>query len=274
MPVIDALQRELDGGSGDRIIRLGRWRTRHPQTGPHFPLSYPANFILLARRSSRYIFITVKFASLAYFYESNLVFGLATLIFNGLEIAMHATLEGKCVAEIVFAHPILQALFTFLQMHFLFVNSEVLVEKFGLLARFGFMHLIATNVSLWIRTVVWESANEWLHYLHHQHLHSGLAHSAGSYSAIVASQQVGRPAVYQPSADYAYFDDDEFDSANTLDYASASVGGVRCNQTVELISQSHIRSMVGLYQCFNNNTLGKIWTSSMPHLFPFLVEYK
>ncbi len=50
---------------------------------------------------------------------------MATLIFNGLEIAMHATLEGKCVAEIVFAHPILQALFTFLQMHFLFVNSEV-----------------------------------------------------------------------------------------------------------------------------------------------------
>ena len=53
------------------------------------------------------------------------VFGLATLIFNGLEIAMHATMEGKCVADIVFAHPILQALFTFLQMHFLFVNSEV-----------------------------------------------------------------------------------------------------------------------------------------------------
>lgn len=139
---------------------------------------------------------------------------------------MHATLEGKCVAEIVFAHPILQALFTFLQMHFLFVNSEVLVEKFGLLARFGFMHLIATNVSLWIRTVVWESANEWLHYLHHQHIHSGL-HSAGSYSAIVASHQVGRPAVYQPAADYAYFDDEEFDSANTLDYASGIVRHVR-----------------------------------------------
>ena len=34
-------------------------------------------------------------------------------------------MEGKCVADIVFAHPILQALFTFLQMHFLFVNSEV-----------------------------------------------------------------------------------------------------------------------------------------------------
>ncbi len=91
----------------------------------------------------------------------------------------------------------------------------MLVEKFGLLARFGFMHLIATNVSLWIRTVVWESANEWLHYLHHQQVQSGFGLSP------VAQQQVGRAPVYQPSADYAYFDD-EFDSANTLDYATGA----------------------------------------------------
>ena len=53
------------------------------------------------------------------------VFGLGTLIFTGLEIAMHATMEKNCVENILIAHPILQALFTFLQMHFLFVNSQV-----------------------------------------------------------------------------------------------------------------------------------------------------
>ena len=53
------------------------------------------------------------------------MFGLGTLIFTGLEIAMHATLETKCVDNLLMAHPILQALFTFLQMHFLFVNSQV-----------------------------------------------------------------------------------------------------------------------------------------------------
>ena len=57
------------------------------------------------------------------------VFGLGTLIFIGLEIAMHATMETNCVDDIVIAHPILQALFTFLQMHFLFVNSQVIVER-------------------------------------------------------------------------------------------------------------------------------------------------
>ena len=38
-----------------------------------------------------------------------LVFGLGTLIFNGLEIAMHATMNNKnCVDDVVLAHPILQ----------------------------------------------------------------------------------------------------------------------------------------------------------------------
>lgn len=43
---------------------------------------------------------------------------------------------------------------------------QVIVEKFGMFARFGFMHLVATNLSLWIRTVIWESANEWIHHIH------------------------------------------------------------------------------------------------------------
>lgn len=38
-------------------------------------------------------------------------------------------------------------------------------------------------------------------------------------SGAVAQHQVGRPPIYLPAADYAYFDDD-FDAANTLDVAS------------------------------------------------------
>ena len=30
-----------------------------------------------------------------------------------------------------------------------------------MLARFGFMHLVATNVALWGRLIIWESANDW-----------------------------------------------------------------------------------------------------------------
>ena len=101
---------------------------------------------------------------------------------------MHATMNNTdCINNIVIAHPILQvihsvssmslnvsfqALFTFLQMHFLFVNSTVIVERFGLFARFGFIHLVATNLALWIRIVIWESANEWIHHVYTESINS------------------------------------------------------------------------------------------------------
>ena len=46
-------------------------------------------------------------------------------MFNGLEMAMHSMMEGACLNDVVFVHPVLHGLFTFLQMHFLFVNSQV-----------------------------------------------------------------------------------------------------------------------------------------------------
>lgn len=62
-----------------------------------------------------------------------LVFGLATLVFNGLEMAMHSMMQGaECLSDVVFVHPALHGLFTFLQMHFLFVNSQVKYKKFFL----------------------------------------------------------------------------------------------------------------------------------------------
>ena len=52
-----------------------------------------------------------------------------------------------------------------------------------------------------------------------------------------------------------------------------------CNNTSLLgqalpISQEHLKYVIGLYECFNDNALGKLWTSSMPYLFPFIIEYR
>lgn len=44
--------------------------------------------------------------------------------------------------------------------------TQVVVEKFGLIARFGFMHLAATNLALWIRLVIWESGMEWIYFIY------------------------------------------------------------------------------------------------------------
>lgn len=67
---------------------------------------------------------------------------------------------------------------------------QVLVERFGLVARFGFMHLTATNLALWARLVVWESGNEWTYFVY-------LAQSVGGVSPRSASYDIAVPTPLQ-----------------------------------------------------------------------------
>ncbi|KAL1114832.1 hypothetical protein AAG570_007656 [Ranatra chinensis] len=191
-----------------------------------------------------------------------LAFGLGTLVFNGLEMAMHSMMEGPCLNDVVFVHPVLHGLFTFLQMHFLFVNSQVLVERFGLIARFGFMHLAATNLALWARLVVWESGIEWTYFVH-------LSQSGGSFSQTSSTYDDGIPTPLQlkgfPRA-FTSLSRQERDIV--FKYNSTWISDV-----YRPISDNQISQVVALHQCLNTNSLGQLWTSSMPFLYPFIVQF-
>lgn len=43
---------------------------------------------------------------------------------------------------------------------------QVLVERFGLVARFGFMHLAATNIALWIKLIIMETGLEYIYFVY------------------------------------------------------------------------------------------------------------
>ncbi|XP_058800894.1 proton channel OtopLc-like isoform X2 [Phymastichus coffea] len=184
-----------------------------------------------------------------------LLFGLATLVFNGLEMAMHSMAQAaECFGDIVFVHPALHGLFTFLQMHFLFVNSQVLVEKFGPAARFGFTHLAATNVAVWARLVIWDSAQEWTYHVHvaqrgalRQQSPLELRRFPDAFTKLGRALPGDEERAYerQPSAYHRY----------------------------EPISQEQISQVVALQECLNTNALGQLWTSSMPFLYPFIVQF-
>ena len=65
------------------------------------------------------------------------------------------------------------------------------MERFGLMARFGFMHLVATNLCLWIRTIIWESANEWIHHIYRQKVAAASRTAInGPYAPEVASTPI------------------------------------------------------------------------------------
>ena len=89
-------------------------------------------------------------------------FGLGTMIYNGLEFGsfFETPRSSPCYSILIGINPILQATFTFAQMYFIFTYSRLMINKFKLLARLGLMHLVATNLCTWIRTLGKETVAE------------------------------------------------------------------------------------------------------------------
>lgn len=90
-----------------------------------------------------------------------IAFGLGTMIYNGIEFGSFLeTRTSPCYSILLGVNPILQATFTFAQMYFIFTYSRLMIHKFKLVARLGLMHLVATNICTWIRTLGKETVQE------------------------------------------------------------------------------------------------------------------
>ncbi|CAL4060218.1 unnamed protein product, partial [Meganyctiphanes norvegica] len=91
-----------------------------------------------------------------------IAFGLGTMIYNGLEFGVFFEIPptSPCYQILRGVNPLAQLIFTFMQMYFIFMNARLNIHKFKFLARFGLMHMVATNLCVWIRTLVRESLKE------------------------------------------------------------------------------------------------------------------
>ncbi|KAJ8679318.1 hypothetical protein QAD02_015105 [Eretmocerus hayati] len=89
-------------------------------------------------------------------------FGLGTMVYNGLEFGTFFEVPptSPCYQILQGVNPCLQMIFTFMQMYFIFMNSRLNIHRFKVIARFGLMHVVATNLCVWIRTLVLESIKE------------------------------------------------------------------------------------------------------------------
>ena len=84
------------------------------------------------------------------------------MIYNGLEFGsyLETPSTSPCYSILIGINPFLQGTFTFAQMYFIFTYSRLMINKFKLLARLGLMHLVATNICTWIRTLGKETIQE------------------------------------------------------------------------------------------------------------------
>ena len=117
-------------------------------------------------------------------------FGIGSMIYSGLELGQYFELERntKCHNVLLALTPATRMAFIFIQMYFIFLNNEVLdfeikdipfqnlvpslfttwklffqemkIYKHRVLARFGLMHMVATNLSVWLNVLIQETKHE------------------------------------------------------------------------------------------------------------------
>jgi len=95
-----------------------------------------------------------------------ILFGIGSLIHTGIEIGGIFEIENisenlrACGTSLNAARPFLQLIFIFSQMYFIFLNQKMNIYKRKFVSRLGLMHMIATNLCVWIKVVILETKHE------------------------------------------------------------------------------------------------------------------
>ncbi|KAM4702832.1 proton channel OTOP2-like [Rhinophrynus dorsalis] len=87
------------------------------------------------------------------------LFALATLVLDCLTLGYYHELH-QCTSVLVTSFPIVQAVFTVLQVSLLSFYAKVCIQEKQHLNRFGLMHTLATNILMWMSVVLDESMRQ------------------------------------------------------------------------------------------------------------------
>ncbi|XP_013410005.1 otopetrin-1 [Lingula anatina] len=91
-----------------------------------------------------------------------ILFGVGALIYDGFRIAEFVLENGqgcRTIADLVITS--LHLIFTFIQTFFLFKHCTIVINKHKAFARFGVMHLLVTNLCVWLLYAVLETEEDY-----------------------------------------------------------------------------------------------------------------
>ncbi|XP_062987628.1 proton channel OTOP1-like [Elgaria multicarinata webbii] len=109
------------------------------------------------------------------------LFALATLVLDCLSLGYYYELQ-HCASMLITTFPVVQAIFTIIQVSLLLFNAKVCIQEHQHLNRFGLMHTLATNVLLWMSVVLDESMKQLEEFYDAQKGESSKVPHDGSYT--------------------------------------------------------------------------------------------
>lgn len=95
------------------------------------------------------------------------------MVYSGLEFGEYFEMTDRCRSILAVITPALRMILTLAQMQFIFLtNKDIETGSYKMIQRFGFMHMVATNLCEWLYVLVEETKHE-IHHLEHSILSSG-----------------------------------------------------------------------------------------------------
>ncbi|CAO1365528.1 unnamed protein product, partial [Diamesa hyperborea] len=104
-----------------------------------------------------------------------IAFGIGTMVYSGLELGQYFELKSGdnddgCNHILMVLTPAARMMLSIVQMQFIFLNTtELDIARHKVVARFGLMHMVATNLCEWLYVLVEETKHEIFHLAHSQH---------------------------------------------------------------------------------------------------------
>uniref|UniRef100_A0A182Q0E2 Otopetrin n=1 Tax=Anopheles farauti TaxID=69004 RepID=A0A182Q0E2_9DIPT len=190
-----------------------------------------------------------------------IAFGIGTMVYSGLEFGQYFELNASpgCSSIFIALTPAARMLLSLVQMQFIFLNtSELDMARHKVFARFGLMHMVATNLCEWLYVLVEETKHEIHHLAHaaHHKDHGTSLHGNGGVGAITSATST---TIRTTTAERVDSSEEEsvLEAVNhTLVRRAATVG-----DPTEYVD------------CQRTNIMGSLVQNVSPFLFPCTIEY-
>ncbi|XP_071563799.1 proton channel OtopLc isoform X2 [Temnothorax nylanderi] len=172
-------------------------------------------------------------------------FGIGSMIYSGLEFGQYFELEQntKCHNIMLALTPATRMAFIFIQMYFIFLNNEDMflkqmkVHRHRVVARFGLMHMIGTNLSVWLNVLVQETKHEILTFYNPENNSLRISHRLGSKGGL----HLG--------------------------------GHIHSHHGEHVRLPRGLKGPHHMFECRRTNIMGSLVQDASPFLFPCTIEY-
>ncbi|XP_011638853.1 proton channel OtopLc-like isoform X1 [Pogonomyrmex barbatus] len=167
-------------------------------------------------------------------------FGIGSMIYSGLEFGQYFELEQntKCHNIMLALTPATRMAFIFIQMYFIFLNNEQMkVYRHRVVARFGLMHMIGTNLSVWLNVLVQETKHEILTFYNPENNSLRISHRLGTKGGL----HLG--------------------------------GHIHSHHGEHVRLPRGLKGPHHMFECRRTNIMGSLVQDASPFLFPCTIEY-